>query len=126
MPYDPANNQFFWGYTPAPDGSNYQPNKPSPKLSDAFRVIKNHAGPGDIIQMVAVGKIKYRVNEPFDGVSATIDFASLEATATGIGLSGKSVQHGGGGFSIAQKIQSLMGLKNTPEKVTGIYFRILN
>ena len=127
MPYDREKDQYYWGYSPQPDGTGYNPNAPSPKLSDAYRVLKNHVASvtKSRIQIAVVGKL-YKGKGKYTGLTGTVTFGSFEATATGGGLTGKAVKQGGGGFSLEQKIAALLGLKEVPEEITGIYFRILD
>lgn len=128
MPYDATRDEYYWGYSPKSDGSDYDPSIKSPKLSDAFRVLNRHVKHPDRtrLQMVVVGRIQYKSGGPYiQGYTANITFGSLEATATSVGLTGGAVKHGGGGFSTEEKISALIGLPGI-EKVTGIYFRILD
>jgi hypothetical protein len=130
MPYDQSRDQYYWGYSPERDGTGFIPGKASPKLSDAFRVLKTHVKDpiNTRVQIVVVGKMygKQLKGQSISGASGTVTFGSLEATATSAGLTGQAVQRGGGGFSTEQKIHALLGLKEIPEKITGIYFRILD
>lgn len=134
MPYDAARDQFYWlgkGYTqiPDPDGKGFKAGATSPKLSDAIRVLRTHIkSPGKTrVQVVIVGKIyKKRAGQAIKGITGNVTWGSLEATGTSAGLTGKAVTQGGGGFSTEQKIAQLMGLNEVPEKIVGMYFRILD
>lgn len=129
MAYDSERDEFSWGYSPKADGTGYKPGVQSPKLSDALRVLRRHVkNPAKTrLQMVVVGKVyKGKHKQDFKGITGNVTFGSLEATASSAGLTGKAVTHGGGGFSTEQKVAQLLGLNEVPEKITGIYFRILD
>ena len=59
MPYNPASDEYFWGKCFARDGSDYDPNYPSPKLSDAYRVLKRHFSHDTVFQVAICGKLRY-------------------------------------------------------------------
>jgi hypothetical protein len=128
MPYMDETDQYYWGYSPEPDGTGFDPNKQSPKLSDAYRVLRTHNKKGARLQIAIVGKIyKKKPGQTIQGTTAaSVTWSSFESTATSSGLTGKAIKHGGGGFSTEEKIAALLGLKEVPEKITGIYIRILD
>jgi hypothetical protein len=131
MPYMEETDQYYWdawredtGATFQRDGSNYQPNYPKPKLSDAYRTLERHFKPRTLFRVTIVGKL-YKGRSPITGMTFTTDLQSIRG-ALDISLSGKAVKHGGGGVSLEEKMQILAGLTDTPERITGIYFRALD
>ena len=131
MPYMESTDQFYWdpqrektGETFARDGSNYDASVPKPKLSDAYRVLNRHFQNRTEFQVTIVGKL-YKGKSKIDGLSFRTDLQSIRGSLD-IALSGGAVKHGGGGISLEEKVQILAGLSETPERITGIYFRALD
>lgn len=122
MPYNSSSDEYFWGTSFARDGSDWNPNAPRPKLSDAYRVL-NRTG-SDLFQITVVGKI-YKGKSEISGVSGVVDIMSIKG-AIDVSLTGKAISHGGGGYSLEDKVKILLGLTERPTKITGIYFRPLD
>lgn len=149
MPYDPIRDQYYWlgkGYIddkgvphlPSQDGTGFLPNAPSPKLSDAFRVLARHASLGTGLKGVVVGKM-YKGRSAITGIPFVSDMGSLASYATGTELKSDKERREeqrllggtfnpsplvGGGTSTEEKIALWLGLKEIPEKIVGIYFEI--
>lgn len=135
MPYMEESDQWYWdpqkqatGDAFKNDLSDFNPNLRGPKLSDAYRVLKNHikSPTKTRLQIIVTGKMYSSGNNRLSGASANVTWGEFEATATSAGLTGQAVQRGGGGFSLEQKIAALFRMTDIPEKITGIYFRILD
>lgn len=129
MPYLKDKDQFYWDYnrqhngaTFKRDGSDYNPSYPKPKLSDARRVLANHFRPSTTFEITVVGYnlVYSSVAEPISAYSFYADMDSIENVSIMGG-------HGGGGFSIEDKIVSLGKFQLANDaRITGIYFRALD
>lgn len=137
MPYMEESDQYYWDPQKQRskdheafknDLSDFDPNLRGPKLSDAYRVLKNHikSPTKTRLQIIVTGKMYSSGNTRLSGNAANVTWGEFEATATSAGLTGQAVQRGGGGFSLEQKIAALFRMTDIPEKITGIYFRILD
>lgn len=135
MPYDPSTDQYYWlqaGETQLPerDGTGFNPNAASPKFSDAYRVLSRHiTSDKTLIDVVIVGKL-YTGRSLISGVAGKTTLKSIRQIATIGGMNPtkrtKATPHGGGFVSAEAKAQKLLGLNQVPEKICGIYFRILD
>jgi|SRR5712664_201278 len=138
MPYDDSTDQFYFdpykqdsGNAFKTDGSDYDPKYRKPKLSDAARVLGRHIKNGKTrIQIIFTGVMygkgkKGKYGKSLSGAAGTATFSAFQLAAQpGKTLGIKS--HGGGGYSIEQKARYLLGLLEVPERITGIYIRILD
>lgn len=131
MPYMSETDQYYFdpqrektGSTFARDGSDYDASVPRPKLSDAYRVLDRHFKPRTLFKITITGKL-YKGKSTVSGLSFVTDLQSIRG-ALDIALTGGAVKHGGGGHSLEEKIQILAGLYETPERITGMYFKALD
>lgn len=128
MPYDPERDVYFWGKSDwARDGSDYDPNFKSPKLSDAVRVLERHFSDDTTFSVIIVGKL-YRGQTKISGVSFNTDLLSLKVVTNPLrAFKGASRGHGGGGKTTTEdKIRILGKLTETPDHVLYIGFHPLD
>lgn len=114
MPYNPDKDEYYWGKCFARDGSDYDPNYPSPRLSDASAVLSRHFPSGTSFHVVICGKV-YKHKSDISGVPTTTDLDSIQVLS---GVPGRSLEW---------KMSRLYGFgdDNIPQHVTGIFFRPL-
>jgi hypothetical protein len=121
MPYDPQLDQYYQlgaGYTSLPerDGTGYHPEYPSPVFFQSwFEMNADNISRNTHLHIVIVGKF-YKTSDEIKGIPGTIDMASLQNISFILDPS----------VTEEQKAEKLMGLKDTPEKLVGLYFRVLD
>lgn len=124
MPYDPSNDQYYWlgvGYTQLPerDGTGYHPEYPSPSFFTAWFELNQHAEARTELDVVFVGDMGVSPDKgKLYGIPGRIRMSTLQnmvlppsPTAT---------------LTTEEQAERLLGLKTTPRKIVGIYFRILD
>lgn len=132
MPYNPLKDEYFWlggGYTALPnmDGSSpdgdprneFHPEYPSPSFFQAWFELNQHVQDNKTpLDIVIVGKM-YRGQTKITGISGRITIGSLLEWAV-------SRQATEGPFSDEFIAKKLLGLNEEPDKLVGIYFKILD
>lgn len=122
MPYDPSNDQYYWlgaGYTQLPerDGTGYHPEYPSPSFFTAWFELNQHAEPKTLLDIVIIGKM-YTGKYTISGVAGRIRMSTLQNMV--LPPSPDAL------LSTEEQSAKLLGLNQVPEKIVGIYFRILD
>jgi len=135
MPYDASTDQYYWlgeGYTALPnrDGSSpdgnpansYHPEYPSPSFFTAWFELNQHVKSNKtLMDIVVVGEL-YRSKDKITGVSGKINIGSLLNWS----VTEQATRGAANALTEEEIAKELLGLNETPIKLVGIYFRILD